>query len=79
MMKAKSAFDFGASTPAGEKRGSLIKVALSSPSQWIEYGGLNFIWSLAYRTFDAVGGLTALTGTAGLLRPDLGYKNSLMM
>lgn len=43
------------------------------------YGGLNFIWSLAYRTFDALGGLTALTGTEGLLRPDLGYKNSLMM
>lgn len=42
-------------------------------------GGLNFIWSLAYRTFDALGGLTALTGTEGLLRPDLGYKNSLMM
>lgn len=42
-------------------------------------GGLNFIWSLAYRTFEAVGELTTLTGTAGLLRPNLLYKNSLMM
>lgn len=44
-----------------------------------EYGGLNFIWSLAFKTFDAVGELTSLTGTAGLLRPYLLYKNSLMM
>lgn len=43
------------------------------------YGGLNFIWSLAFKTFDAVGELTSLTGTAGLLRPNLLYKNSLMM
>lgn len=42
-------------------------------------GGLNFIWSLAFKTFDAVGELTSLTGTAGLLRPNLLYKNSLMM
>ena len=34
-MNARSAFDFGASTPAGEKRGSLISVALSLPSQRI--------------------------------------------
>lgn len=36
MMNARSAFDFGASTPAGEKRGSLISVALSLPSQRME-------------------------------------------
>jgi len=43
--KARSAFDFGASTPAGEKRGSLINVPLSEPSQWIEYGGFETIAS----------------------------------
>ena len=39
MINARSAFDFGASTPAGEKRGSLMSVALSLPSQRMEYGG----------------------------------------
>lgn len=39
MIKARSAFDLGANTPAGEKRGSLIKTGLSSPSHLIEYGG----------------------------------------
>ena len=33
---ARSAFDFGASTPAGEKRGSLISTGLSSPSHLME-------------------------------------------
>lgn len=59
----------------GASTGSDVKV---NGKNYIN-GGLNFIWSLAYRTFDALGGLTALTGTEGLLRPDLGYKNSLMM
>ncbi len=36
---------FGASTPAGEKRGSLIKIGLASHSQLIEYGGLDTIAS----------------------------------
>ena len=36
MMKARSAFDFGARTPAGEKRGSLIIRGLASPSQRME-------------------------------------------
>src|SRR5690606_30119051 len=40
MVKAKSALDFGAKTPAGEKRGSLINNGLASPSHLIEYGGL---------------------------------------
>ena len=44
-MKAKSAFDFGASTLAGEKRGSLINNGLLSPSHCIEYGGLETITS----------------------------------
>ena len=39
IIKAKSAFDLGASTPAGEKRGSFISVPLSEPSHLIEYGG----------------------------------------
>lgn len=65
---------------AGAPKGSLPAwMHLSDFTLSTLKGGLNFIWSLAYRTFDAVGGLTALTGTAGLLRPDLGYKNSLMM
>lgn len=45
MIKARSALDFGASTPAGEKRGSLIRTGLSSPSYLIEYGGLETITS----------------------------------
>ena len=32
MMKAKSALDLGASTPAGAKRGSLMSNGLSSPA-----------------------------------------------
>ena len=36
MMNARSALDFGASTPAGEKRGSLMSVALLSPSHLME-------------------------------------------
>jgi hypothetical protein len=36
MINAKSAFDFGARTPAGEKRSSLIRIGLSSPSHLIE-------------------------------------------
>ena len=36
-----SALLFGARTPAGENLGSLINVALSSPSHLIEYGGLD--------------------------------------
>ena len=36
MIKAMSAFDFGANTPAGAKRGSLIKTGLSVPSHFIE-------------------------------------------
>ena len=38
--KAKSALLLGASTPAGEKRGSFIKTGSSSPFHFIEYGGL---------------------------------------
>ena len=34
-----TAFDFGASTPAGEKRSSLIKIGFASPFHLIEYGG----------------------------------------
>jgi len=40
MTKARSALDFGASTPAGENLGSLIMSGLASPSHLIEYGGL---------------------------------------
>ena len=36
IIKAKSAFDFGARTPAGEYLGSFIKTALSSPAHLIE-------------------------------------------
>lgn len=59
----------------GASTGSDVKV---NGKNYIN-GGLNFIWSLAFKTFDAVGELTSLTGTAGLLRPNLLYKNSLMM
>ena len=38
MINAISAFDLGAKTPAGAKRGSLINVASSSPFHLIEYG-----------------------------------------
>lgn len=60
----------------GAYTGSDVKV---NGEEYIKNGGLNFIWSLAFRTFDAVGELTSLTGTTGLLRPNLLYKNSLMM
>jgi len=36
MIKAKSAFDLGANTPADEKRGSLISNGLESPCHCIE-------------------------------------------
>jgi len=36
IVKAKSAFDFGARTPAGANRGSLMRSGLLSPSQRIE-------------------------------------------
>ena len=36
IINAKSAFDFGASTPAGEKRSSFIRIGLASPSHLIE-------------------------------------------
>ena len=45
IVKAKSAFDFGAKTHAGEKRGSLIKIGFASHSQFIEYGGFETIAS----------------------------------
>ena len=41
MINARSALDFGASTPAGENLGSLIKRGFSSPSHLMEYGGLD--------------------------------------
>ena len=44
-MNAKSAFDFGAKTPAGEYLGSLIKIELSSPIHFIDYGGFETITS----------------------------------
>ena len=45
MMKAMSAFDFGARTPAGEKRGSLISKPLASPSHLMELGGFETLAS----------------------------------
>ena len=39
MIKARSAFDLGASTPAGANRGSLISVASPSPAHLMEEGG----------------------------------------
>src|SRR5574344_2633544 len=45
IINAKSAFDFGANTPAGAYLGSLIKTALSSPAHLIEYGGFETITS----------------------------------
>ena len=45
MVKARSAFDFGASTPAGEKRGSLMRAGSSLPIHFVEYGGLETIAS----------------------------------
>ena len=45
MMKAMSALDFGASTPAGAKRGSLMRTGLLSPSHLMEYGGLETMTS----------------------------------
>ena len=36
MIKARSALDFGARTPAGEKRGSLISSGFSSPAHLME-------------------------------------------
>ena len=44
-MNAKSTFDFGANTPAGEYLGSFIKTVLSSPDHFIEYGGFETITS----------------------------------
>src|SRR5690554_1298533 len=41
IIKARSALDLGANTPAGEKRGSLIKIGSLSPFHLIEYGGLD--------------------------------------
>ena len=38
MINAISALDFGARTPAGAKRGSLINVASSLPFHFMEYG-----------------------------------------
>jgi hypothetical protein len=35
IVKARSALLFGARTPAGEKRGSLIRIGFSSPSHLI--------------------------------------------
>jgi hypothetical protein len=43
--KAKSAFDLGAKTPAGENLSSLISNGLASPSHLIEYGGFETIAS----------------------------------
>lgn len=45
-MNAKSALDFGAKTPAGEKRESLMINGLASPSHLIEYGGFVIIFSV---------------------------------
>ena len=45
MIKARSALLFGAKTPAGEKRGSLISNGLSLPAHFMEYGGLYIIWT----------------------------------
>jgi len=45
IVKARSALLFGARTPAGEKRGSLMRRGLLSPSHLIEYGGLETIAS----------------------------------
>ncbi len=45
IVKARSAFDFGASTPAGAYRSSLISSGFESPSQRVEYGGLETIAS----------------------------------
>ncbi len=45
IIKAKSAFDLGASTPAGEYLGSLIKTGSSSPFHFVEYGGFETIAS----------------------------------
>lgn len=44
-VKARSALDLGASTPAGAKRASLMSSGLASPSQLMEYGGLETIAS----------------------------------
>ena len=45
MINAKSALLLGASTPAGEKRGSFIRRGSSFPTHLIEYGGLETISS----------------------------------
>ena len=41
MIKARSALLFGASTPAGAKRGSLMSSGFSSPAHLMEYGGFD--------------------------------------
>ena len=45
IIKARSALLLGASTPAWEKRGSLISSGFSSPAHLIEYGGFDTISS----------------------------------
>ncbi len=45
IVNARSAFDFGASTPAGAKRSSLISSGFASPSHLMEYGGFDTIAS----------------------------------
>ena len=43
--KSQVSLDFGASTPAGAKRGLLIRRELASPSHRTEYGGFETIAS----------------------------------
>src|SRR5690606_19448970 len=45
IVNARSALDFGASTPAGANRGSLMSSGFASPSHLVEYGGLDTIAS----------------------------------
>ena len=44
-VNAKSAFEEGANTPAGENLSSFIKIGFSFPAHLIEYGGLDTIAS----------------------------------
>lgn len=74
MINAISALLFGASTPAGEKRGSLISSGLSSPAHLMEYGGLDTISSNGSSS-QCAGGQRILAGNIKFVISDVMQKH----